>query len=1190
MPQYFQKPENALKRANEFIDIGKKEAALDVLYDVIKSKKHRVWQKIHEPILRTYLTLCVDLKRSVNAKEGLYQYKLICQQVNILSLEEVISFFLTLAEKHADEARNQSIELVTVEDLDQVQTPEGILLSSVSSEDAQDRSDRILLTPWVKFLWEAYRNVLELLRNNNRVERLYHETAQSAFKFCLKYARRAEFRKLCVLIKNHLDQVLKYQGQPTAINLNNPESLQMHLETRLFQLENAITMELWQEAFRAIEGIHYLMSLSKKPPKPHMMASYYGKMALVFFKANNTLFHAAALLKLFNLVKEQKKAVTQNELETIGSKVLLASLSIAIPPGKSPMEEYLSFNVLEAEKDRKLANLLALISIPTRKSLLQEVEMTILPHLPAHLNELFITLEKDFQPLKLCNKVHQILTNISQNESLNQYVTQIQEITTIRMLKQVSQVYESMSFEKLLKMIPFTNTHELERIIVSCVKDGDLQITINHQTRAVSFGSALVVALKEEIADGPYIQAMPSEILRYQLIALYEGLTDARNNKNGDGLQLEQQQIREQLHSQYLRQERKEHSQLLNRKAVIEARKEKIENMRTAQERFEQEKVEKQKQKLKIAEEQRLEVEREKREKERRLQEMKEIQKQQVWDRVESLRGTDVGKRAFKNLSAKEIDEMDPDDILQRQYEQLDREKREQMMKLRTQEKRIDYLARAMRIDEIPLLEKHFAEKKVRDEKEFEREEKERIRLAEEDHKLALATKERFSVMQTDKDGFLNTLFGNRHAEYEARLAEFEKHLSAVRAERLEERKKQRLTQRRTEFISARREQKRKEREEQLKREKEAEEERVRIDEEKRKAEEDKQRAALEEIERKKREKEREIEERTAKQRQQLPKDDRDSGMRDTRRRGDGGSSPAPSSNVGAPGAYMPPSMRRTMTSSDRPSSDRPSSDRPSSDRPSGDGDSWRNNDPPSRDMDRRGDANRRDLDDRSDVNSPSGDRMERRELDQDADAERRGESDRRDVDRRDDRRDMDRRGGDRFDDRFRGRDDRMGGGRDDRMGGRDAPSDGWRRDDRGGSRGFDRPSGGRDGGRDGGGFGGRWRDGGSGGGGDGGGGGGSGGGGGNWRTGDAPRSEGRSWQASRVRSDRDRDDRGPPSRDDDRPPGNDRFDRGPRDDRFDRDRGSYDDRSENPRGRDIRDSERAPPRSSDGDWKTVRR
>lgn len=70
-----------------------------------------------------------------------------------------------------------------------------------------------------------------------------------------------------------------------------------------------------------------------------------------------------------------------------------------------------------------------------------------------------------------------------------------------------------MSFEKLLNMIPFTNTHELERIIVSCVKDGDLQITINHQTRAVSFGSALVVALKEEMADGPYIQVNNNYLL-----------------------------------------------------------------------------------------------------------------------------------------------------------------------------------------------------------------------------------------------------------------------------------------------------------------------------------------------------------------------------------------------------------------------------------------------------------------------------------------------------------------------------------------------------------------------------------------------------------------------------------------------------------------------------------------------------
>jgi len=68
---------------SEFIDVGKKQRALDALYDVIKSKRHRTWQKIHEPIMEKYLDLCVELKKSHIAKEGLYQYKNICQQVEM---------------------------------------------------------------------------------------------------------------------------------------------------------------------------------------------------------------------------------------------------------------------------------------------------------------------------------------------------------------------------------------------------------------------------------------------------------------------------------------------------------------------------------------------------------------------------------------------------------------------------------------------------------------------------------------------------------------------------------------------------------------------------------------------------------------------------------------------------------------------------------------------------------------------------------------------------------------------------------------------------------------------------------------------------------------------------------------------------------------------------------------------------
>ena len=69
----------------EFLDVGKLKPALEVLSDVLRSKKHRTWQKVHEPIIEQYLNLCVELRKSQAAKEGLYQYKIICQQVGFQS-------------------------------------------------------------------------------------------------------------------------------------------------------------------------------------------------------------------------------------------------------------------------------------------------------------------------------------------------------------------------------------------------------------------------------------------------------------------------------------------------------------------------------------------------------------------------------------------------------------------------------------------------------------------------------------------------------------------------------------------------------------------------------------------------------------------------------------------------------------------------------------------------------------------------------------------------------------------------------------------------------------------------------------------------------------------------------------------------------------------------------------------------
>ena len=71
---------------------------------------------------------------------------------------------------------------------------------------------------------------------------------------------------------------------------------------------------MWQqEAFKAVEDVYGLMQLSKRPPKPQVMANYYQKVALVFWKADNYLFHAATLHRLYNLSREQKRTMTAEE-------------------------------------------------------------------------------------------------------------------------------------------------------------------------------------------------------------------------------------------------------------------------------------------------------------------------------------------------------------------------------------------------------------------------------------------------------------------------------------------------------------------------------------------------------------------------------------------------------------------------------------------------------------------------------------------------------------------------------------------------------------------------------------------------------------------------------------------------------------------------------------------------------------
>ena len=805
------------------MDVGKRNSALETLCDAIRAKRHRSWQKVHEEIMFKYLELAVDLRKSYVAKEGIFQYKLICQQTNIKSFEDVVRRYIDLAEEKAEWAKNRAASRTTddVDDLDIVQTPEEILLSAVSSEDQQDRSERVKLIPWVRFLWEAYRQCLDILKNNVRTEALYHEIAHRAFQFCTKFNRKTEFRKLCDNLRTHMDYLRKTQmnaqQQPThtqshMVNLNNPESLAMQLETRLIQLESATQIELWQEAYRATDDIkrYGLMNLNKKPPKPQLMANYYQKLALVFWKADCHLFHAAALFRLFHLTRELKKTITPEDVQRMASKLVIATLTIPIPPNRPDIDKLVDTeeNTVETHQ-RNLASLLGLTTVlPTRSQLVKDLKrMGYLQHAYPPLQDLYRYLEIDFNPLAICDRVQKIIQFIEKCEDcldIKNYVGALKNIAILRLLKGVSQVYQTIEYDRLSELCPFADVIYLETMVVEAARRNDLQVRIDHRRNSLHFGTQLCVSQTEEVVEGPHLQSMPSEQVRLQLVNTYSTLLKARAMIEPENLESRRERLRIDIMYRYLHNRDAEHEAILGRHNLIDDRKKQLEILGVRMEQEERLRQEAKKRKLAEEENQRIQMERESRERQLKDRETNEI----------------------KTLAAKQKIEATG---IKEDMEQAKKEQKELYLKQRRLERRIDHLERAKRLEEIPLLEKEYEKWREIDRKIWEECENQRIADILAERELAKTLSRRLHKLKAEAEKFAATVSKRHQATYEAKLAAFNSKLEQERALRLEARKIKRREERRAQWLKEQ-----EKAEEDRRRAKEEEKRKIREEEEKR--------------------------------------------------------------------------------------------------------------------------------------------------------------------------------------------------------------------------------------------------------------------------------------------------------------------------------------------------------------------
>merc|ERR1719351_448102 len=303
-----------------------------------------------------------------------------------------------------------------------------------------------------------------------------------------------------------------------------------------------------------------------------------------------------------------------------------------------------------------------------------------------------------------------------------------------------------------------SDRHHMERLIVECARNNDMQVRIDHRTSSVHFGTDLAESQKAEVAEGPHVQAMPSEQVRTQLINMFNVLNKSLDTINPDRLQIETAELKTKITEAYHQSKVRDHQRLLARHKIIEERKEWLEKYNNAQQEAAIESKRKEMEKQKLEEAKRLQIEREERERQRKENEIKDIQAKHTRDKIAQLANTEIGQKVLDGMKAEDIAKMDADEIMAKQVEELEKEKKELQVRLKAQEKKVDHLERAKRLEEIPLLKVQFDEFKEEAKVVWEEQEKDRIEGEKKQRASDVENRDRMVRMREDKDKYLESL------------------------------------------------------------------------------------------------------------------------------------------------------------------------------------------------------------------------------------------------------------------------------------------------------------------------------------------------------------------------------------------------------------------------------------------------
>ena len=455
-------------------------------------------------------------------------------------------------------------------------------------------------------------------------------------------------------------------------------------------------------------------------PKAKVMAAYYEKLTTLFWVSENYLFHAFAWYKFYSLCKECNRGMTDEQKTYQASSVLLAALCIpTVADNSTPASDdgavKIKSNVhddIAKDKTARMASLLGFHTRnPTRQALLSELRAkNVMADVPDYLRDLYKLLEENSNPLTLVEKAKPLLERLRKetdgDASLSAYVEPITSVLVLKLMHALSASYHSIGLDHIKSLtsglgVSFTDVEKAIIVSATSKSTAPLRVRIDHRENCLRFGDAGGSAAFESDSMRTQLTNVAKQLAKVCTVIDPPDLT---------AIAMERKALYEDVRASV----GKEHEDMLARKEHIESKKEKTE-------RLAQDKLKEQERKkfeamvnAKAEEERRLVREQQLREREKLEKIKKEME---MTDKKNILKA--MGEN-IETMTEAELVAIDADKLVKEHNMKAAKKKDEAERKVREMHKKLDYIVRATRIEEVPIIQKRYVESVKAEKERFE--------------------------------------------------------------------------------------------------------------------------------------------------------------------------------------------------------------------------------------------------------------------------------------------------------------------------------------------------------------------------------------------------------------------------------------------------------------------------------------